>query len=124
MVGQRLQQKAVTTLLEAEDLFDHDKFNGAASRAYYAAYLAVIGKFELDGLEPPNYDGKTKWPHPYVANNAGLAELERREKGVLAAAYELRITADYKPDNVKKGFVVNIIPEVRKILEVMGILGT
>jgi hypothetical protein len=59
-----MEEKARSNLKAAEVLVNAQLFDSAASRAYYAAYLAGWSWLAANNQEPPpDADGSRYWPH-------------------------------------------------------------
>src|SRR5258706_14738298 len=79
--------------------------NAAATRAYYALYLALIGEFEQKGIRPESVDPiaksaigeneKLRWRHSVIRQNGALAGLSSLESFTVKYSYDIRIDADY-----------------------------
>lgn len=85
--------RAQTVLKEAKALVDQGFWEGATSRAYYAAFHATQAVLFLQGLQPKTHQGTMYlFNHHFV--KAGLIEPEYSQ--VLARAAKYREEADYR----------------------------
>lgn len=91
---------AVDRLLETADGDLDALANAAASRAYYAAYQAVVERALQSGLQP--LTGATYYRHDVLPDHAFHLQLltyELRES--LVWLRDLRVKADYQQDQVE-----------------------
>lgn len=103
----RLDEKAKENLEAAERLLPDDGardglFNAAASRSYYAAYLAVADRALRIGM-PFTDAGRSYFRHdrlPRDAKSWGVLDAESAEE--LEILRSLRIRADYLEDQVER----------------------
>lgn len=75
--------------------------NAAASRAYYAAYLACWFRLSEDGHPVPLHGARRYWRHDTFPNEilkAGIVDEEGSE--VVDYLYSQRVIADYYPDDI------------------------
>lgn len=128
-IGQAFKRKAAENYGAARQL-SKTAPNAAATRAYYALYLAVVGELEEKQFKPERIDPianagiedeRTRWRHSVIRNNGGLVGLTGRESSILNRAYELRIDADYKSKSVNPATVEEILNEIPGILEGLGV---
>ncbi|MCX4240799.1 HEPN domain-containing protein [Paraliomyxa miuraensis] len=102
----RLDEKAKENLEAAERLLPDEEgreglLNAAASRIYYAAYLAVADRALRDGVAFTD-DGQCYFRHdrlPRDARSWGILDTDAAEE--LELLYSLRIRADYLEDQVE-----------------------
>lgn len=109
-------QKAKAFLEDAKLLLEHQRFNSAISRAYYALFQFSIYLLAQYGETRFN----NKWSHYGI-------QKELREKNIviadvkafmiLADAYQLRVTSDYHIDNTEKNDVVSTIKNIETFIE-------
>ena len=101
----RLDEKARENLEAAERLLpdEHERpglFNAAASRAYYAAYLAVADRALRAGCKFTDRNG-TYYRHDRLSNDArGWGILDEEAADALFHLHGLRIKADYAEDQI------------------------
>ena len=104
----RLDEKAKENLEAAERLLPDEVGrdglpNAAASRSYYAAYLAVADRAVRSGV-PFTDDGRSYFRHdrlPRDAKSWGILDAESADE--LEILHSLRIRADYWEDQVELG---------------------
>jgi uncharacterized protein (UPF0332 family) len=100
----RLQEKAIENLEAADRLLDTSDGdleplnNAAASRAYYAAYVAVADRVLRSGRPLPEQGYFKHDSFPDAAFHYGLLTSELRE--MLVWLRDLRVKADYEEDQV------------------------
>jgi uncharacterized protein (UPF0332 family) len=100
----RLQEKAIENLEAADRLLDtrngdvEPLNNAAASRAYYAAYVAVADRVLRSGRVLPEKGYFRHDSFPDDAFHCGLLTNELRE--MLVWLRDLRVKADYEEDQV------------------------
>ncbi|HLX60365.1 MAG TPA: hypothetical protein VKX17_03690 [Planctomycetota bacterium] len=121
-----MRQKAREFYEEAKLLAAAKKFNGAASRLYYALYHLIIAIFNERGIKQSELTSKVDpnnpgyWLHEVVRNNFTLAGIERRERATILDAWEYRVMADYSDRSVKSEEVLDLLPRVSAILVDLG----
>ena len=124
-----MKRKAGRTLDEARTLARAGLWDGAANRAYYAAYQAIVGEFEERGLRAAEF-GRVdprypeKWPHWLVVANCRAVGLSRSEAEVVEEAERLRVRADYGPGAVDSGSVRYILSRLSAVLGGLGVTCT
>lgn len=99
-----MKDKACYNIEAARLLTENSFFDSAASRAYYATYLSAWHTLDVLGISAPDdtRDGNRYWRHDAFPNR--LCE----EYGLIGPAqiskwqllYQLRIKADYYPDEI------------------------
>ena len=109
--------------------------NGAANRAYYAIYQAIVGELSrahrAEDIDPtmkerkrdPTYDGP-EWRHAFCRDTNTLAKylnLDRMERQAVKQSWSLRVRADYLRDNVKQEEVSEVIKDLRSLLPTLGV---
>lgn len=100
----RLQEKAIENVEAADRLLDTSDGeleplnNAAASRAYYAAYVAVVDRMLLSGRSLPDRGYFKHDSFPDDAFHDRLLTSELRE--MLVWLRDLRVKADYSEDQV------------------------
>ena len=100
----RLHEKAVENLEATDRLLDtrdgdlEPLNNAAASRAYYAAYVAVADRVLRSGRRPPEKGYFKHDTFPDDAFHYGVLTGEARE--MLVWLRDLRVKADYEEDQV------------------------
>lgn len=85
--------RANTVLREAKVLADQELWEGATSRAYYAAFHAVQALLLTEGLQPKTHQGTLYlFNHHFVKKSLIEAEYSQ----ILARAAKYREEADYR----------------------------
>ena len=120
--------KADQSLAGAESEFVNNRFNNCANRCYYGAFQAAIAALMREGLAPSG-GPEGEWSHKFVqASYAG--ELIRRRKrypafmrDALSDLLVLRVTADYRHDNVTRRQAVRAIQTARTLVEAVLVGG-
>ena len=98
------------------------KFNGAASRLYYALYRAIVAIFEERGIKQSDLTPKVDpenhkyWLHEVVRNFAPLAGVERRDASFVRDVWVLRRRADYEVPRIKEADIRSYLRIVKRIL--------
>ena len=97
--------KARQNLAAAEAARDAGQFDASASRAYYGAFQAAVAALWVEGIRPrPDLAGTL--PHSAVQSEWSGRLVYRRKlyppelRSTLQVLYLLRITADYRVDQV------------------------
>lgn len=109
-------QKAKAFLDDAKLLLEHQRFNSAISRAYYALYQFSIYILAQHG-ETRRQD---KWSHHGVQRalkDKNIISQSNKLFKVLSEAYQLRVISDYRGGNANKDRVQLIISQLKTILE-------
>jgi len=89
--------KSRESLAAAEADASAGRYNAAASRAYYAAFQAVVALLLEEGIRPRG----RAWEHRYVIMRFSDTLVRRRKlipseyRGALQRLFNLRLTADY-----------------------------
>jgi uncharacterized protein (UPF0332 family) len=103
-LAMRLQEKAIENLEAADRLLDTSDGeleplnNAAASRAYYAAYAAVVDRMLRSGRRLPD---KGYFKHDSLPDDAFHCRLLTSElREMLVWLRDLRVKADYNEDQV------------------------
>ena len=112
-----MDSKAKRNLQASHVLVDTGLFDSAASRAYYAVYLAGWSCMSTHREEPPvDRDGRRYWPHASFAERlfewGALADLDRRDD--FEYLRDRRVHADYFRDPLTR----------EEAEEALGIAGT
>ena|SRR5579884_3393229 len=109
--------------------------NGAANRAYYAVYQAIVAELSKDHSaedidatikdrkSDPFYDGP-EWRHAFCRDGNTLTKylsLDRRERQLVKEAWNLRVRADYFLENVRPEEIANVMEGLRKLLPTLGV---
>ena len=116
-----MKMKARATLREARLLADHGYWAGAANRAYYALYQALVARCRRRGLRPADFghfDARDpdRWPHWIFRRHAAAAGLNRRTAALVLDAWAYRVRADYEPDPLPPMRVEGILTRVSSAL--------
>ncbi|HEY3325449.1 MAG TPA: hypothetical protein VGP72_33665 [Planctomycetota bacterium] len=114
--------KSATTFAEADALQDLGKFDGAASRAYYSLYQALVPHFEKWYGKPSKLDPRADhWTHDMIRNNC--ARLVGGDGyRVVVMAFNLRIIADYRMKMcVAKRELDAVMTEIPAVLNKLGV---
>lgn len=111
------REKGDAALEEAEILFDNKKYDGAVSRAYYAAFHYGCAALLSKGLEPKSHRGMQRLFHLHFIRTKIFDE----EIGViLSHAQKAREEADYFPEiSFSKKLAEDRIREARKLIAVI-----
>ena len=125
ITGEQFKQKARRTYESAEFLEGRKDFEGAANRAYYSVYQALMAKFEELGKRPDQYVDLRG--EPYTRMRHDLAQTFAKE--VLAAqhvltvsdAEDLRVQADYRVDPIIEQEFYRVFVVVPDILDSWGV---
>jgi uncharacterized protein (UPF0332 family) len=81
----------------AKDMFQAARFRSSVSRAYYAAYAAVIGRLVIAGTVSERAPSHKALPDMVEGNVPDLADWQRRDlKAATRRMYEARLHADYR----------------------------
>jgi uncharacterized protein (UPF0332 family) len=122
MLRVRFDEKARENLEAAERLLPDDEsgelealLNAAASRAYYAAYLAVADRAQLRGA--PFTDDRRYYRHDTLPRDAvewGIIDWDERE--VLETLLSWRIKADYREDQVERDEASQALDHARSLM--------
>ncbi|HET6201929.1 MAG TPA: HEPN domain-containing protein [Planctomycetota bacterium] len=113
-----MRRKAREALEAARVLLERGLLNDAASRLYYAAFLAGIHGLERLGKRPADFrGGSTYWDHRTVAREVvrirGLSE----DGALLKRLRILRLRADYGERLVDRAELEFVIHETRRFVE-------
>jgi hypothetical protein len=118
-----VREKAREFFEEARILAGAKRFNGAASRLYYALYHLIIAIFEEKGVKQAQLTNKVDaenpgyWLHEVVRNNSTLAGVARRDAWVIKDLWLMRVKADYKDKSVSESELLELIDNVELIFE-------
>ena len=85
--------RATTTLKEARTLAGQELWEGATSRAYYAAFHATQALLLTESLQPKSHQGVI---HQFVHNFVKKGLIEPEYSQILARAAKYREEADYR----------------------------
>ena len=95
-------EKAKEFLKDADLLFNNGSYNSCANRCYYSIFWASTTILEHFGFR------QSQWSHKAIVSKLG-AELVKRRKVLpnhvivyIYQSFDLRVTADYKNENVSK----------------------
>jgi uncharacterized protein (UPF0332 family) len=97
--------------------------NAAASRMYYALYLAAVHALEKQGHKPSAFqDEPGYWRHEIIRNNASLVRQRRgkdrmKDSALYNAVFEMRVTADYDAASVETDQLLGRIDDVQSLVE-------
>lgn len=86
-------QRAQTVLKEAKVLAEQELWEGATSRAYYAAFHATQAVLLTEGLQPKTHQGTI---HLFNYHFVKKGRIEPEYSQVLARAAKYREEADYR----------------------------
>ena len=121
-----MKRKAGATLQDAQRLARAARWDGAANRAYYAVYQALVGEFEKRGLRAaqfapgdPRYP--EKWPHWLVVANCRAVGLDGGEAELVARAQRLRVRADYEARPVDSSEVRYLLARIPALFDGLGV---
>lgn len=121
-----LRRKAAETYKEADLLFRSRRWSGAANRAYYSLYQALVAEFVSRGKQPRDYSAPDpkypeKWPHHTIANNCGDVGVTGEESELVSQAQALRLQADYKRDPPAEWAVESVLSSLPDLLDGLGV---
>lgn len=97
--------------------------NAAASRMYYALYLAAVHALEKQGRKPSEFqDEPGYWRHEIIRSNASLVRQRSgkdrmKDSALYNAVFEMRVTADYDPASVETDQLLGRIDDVQSLVE-------
>ena len=121
-----MKRKAGATLQDAQRLARAARWDGAANRAYYAVYQALVGEFEKRGLRAaqfapgdPRYP--EKWPHWLVVATCRAVGLSSREAELVSTAERLRVRADYEEGAVNSVDVQDVLTRIPSLFDGLGV---
>ena len=122
-----MREKARAFFDEAKLLCAAKKYDGAASRLYYALYHAVIVGFDENGIKQSSLTKKMDhartdyWLHEVVRGFASFAGVSRRNTWIIVTAWRQRVIADYNPETVDEAKVSQLMIEAKGIFSDVGI---
>ena len=90
---QEMLEKADGALIEGRALMDIQRYGGAASRIYYAAFYAAQAALVHISVRPSTSHGRVETQFRTQIISTSL--IDARFDGLLGAAYKLRVTGDY-----------------------------
>lgn len=112
---QAFWQKSKENLAVHDSAYGNKQYNAAASRYYYALWLAMRAYLEAKEIEPPaliKVGGKEvknklppdRWPRKELHKKAGkaLGGIFKNVKNIMENAFTLRLQADYDHTDVTK----------------------
>lgn len=105
--------KAQENLDCAELLTGWRYYDGAANRAYYAAYHAGWHVLVGRNVPAPTKNGKTYWPHDRILT--ALEDLDWGEQ--FDYLQQQRVKADYRADKVTQSAIESALAYARDIVE-------
>ncbi|MEE0957011.1 MAG: HEPN domain-containing protein [Ruminococcus sp.] len=84
--------RAKECLAEAEDLYEAEKYRGAANRLYYSVFHAMRAVLALDGVDMKHHSGIiSEFRRRFIKTNI----FDVRLSGIISALYEMRSESDY-----------------------------
>jgi hypothetical protein len=119
-----MREKARVFFEEAKFLCAAGKYNGGASRLYYALYHIITSIFEEMGVKQSDLTNRPDpgyWRHDVVVYNSTIAGVNRMERLTVETALDLRIVSDYKNFDVQAADLQKLLPRVEKILRSLGV---
>ena len=90
---QEMLEKADGALIEGRALMDIQRYGGAASRIYYAAFYAAQAALVHVSVRPSTSHGRVETQFRTQIVSTSL--IDAQFDGLLGAAYKLRVTGDY-----------------------------
>jgi uncharacterized protein (UPF0332 family) len=129
-VAERIYKKKSAENYAAARVLQGKQPNAAASRAYYALFLATVSEYERLGIQPQTIDRGSadsfgaigvKWTHTFVKSHAKMIGLDARQCSALTCAYNLRIKADYLLQEVERTELEILLKQGEEILECLGV---
>ena len=109
--GEEARRAARENLRAGLLLLDRGLLRAAASRFYYAAFLAAVYAFERQGRRPSDFRDPF-WTHRTVGLLAPLARSRAEDGLLLTDLYDLRLKADYLTGAVERRQVEQVRYEV------------
>lgn len=110
-----LRGKALQNLRAAQTL-EAAHFDAAASRFYWAAFLACMHALTARGRKPSEFEsGATTWTHTMVAHVLATLFPERAHRVSYRKLKSLREKADYQPDSVTAPEIEGLADAVRAL---------
>lgn len=107
--------KGDLALEEAQLLFDNSKFDGAISRAYYAAFHYTCAALLSKGLEAKSHQGMHRLFHLHFIRTKIF---EERSGIILSHAQKAREEADYYPEiSFTREIASERLTEVKKFIK-------
>ncbi|TAE33096.1 MAG: HEPN domain-containing protein [Candidatus Kapaibacterium sp.] len=106
-------EKAKRGIDDAEMLFNAERYEAAANRAYYACFHAAIALLKRFGIEHP------KHPHDWIQAQFSAEIIHRRKIFPKALASSLpniqtvRHLADYREESISKSIVAKQLKEAK-----------
>lgn len=110
------------SLRGAEREYDAAAYNNCANRAYYACFQAAIAALQRERISP----GGAQWSHTFVRAQFEGVVLYRRKRysaalrGILEAAYDLRVQANYREKAVTRTESHRSLREARMFVEAVA----
>ena len=108
------------------------RYNGAASRMYYAVFQAVVARLSEQGVTAekarelcgkPAGDKEDQWRHDVVTDSLILSKVgisSSRERGWIIDLKVQRVVADYKPKNTEPSDVMENLLFAKYLLRGLG----
>ncbi len=113
MVNDGLRGKALQNLRAAQTL-EAAHFDAAASRFYWAAFLACMHSLTARGRKPSEFEsGATTWTHTMIANVLATLLPGRAHRASYRKLKSLREKADYQPDSLTASEIEGLADVVR-----------
>ncbi len=109
-------QKAKAFLDDAKLLLEHQRFNSAISRAYYALYQFSIYILAQHGETRKN-DKRSHYGIQRALKDKNIVVKESLLSDVIADTYQLRVVSDYRGGNANEDRVRLIISQLTALLE-------
>jgi uncharacterized protein (UPF0332 family) len=113
--------KADENLAAAESELGHGRYNCCANRSYYACFQAAVAALIAAGVRPPE-QGVT-WSHAFVQAEfvrrlvRGRKHYSASLQDALPRTYELRVVADYRPEQVSRVQAERAVRRAREFVE-------
>lgn len=108
-------RKAGDSLDSAHVLLGFDHFDGAANRAYYAAYQVGWHYLEVSGYSAPG----THWPHSVILEkleDEGIRPFDDWEQSFDLLQNE-RVKADYSKGHVQKDVAGRLVDHAQQFVD-------
>lgn len=122
-----MRQKAREFYEEAKLLASAKKFNGAASRLYYALYHIITAIFDEKGIKQSELTSKVDPKHPghwlneVVRYNSTLAGFTLDEADCVKLVWALRVQSDYSDEHVSEIKLFKLMSKTCTIMRRLGV---
>ena len=112
---QEMLEKADGALIEGHTLMDIQRYSGAASRIYYAAFYAAQASLVHVSVRPSTSHGRVETQFRTQIVSTSL--IDASFDGLIGAAYELRVKGDYDySSDVLEGEAAAMADDVERLI--------